>query len=168
MCEDLAEGQTLYEWCQQHDLLYRAVRNWIAEDPARETLIGKAEEMRHGAFVDQALGDMRTIRTADLRKAYDDEGRPLPIHKLPDSLALALSSSETHTTDDGTTIHKLRLVDRKAGTEMLARHTGIFKDKIEIDATKGLTDALVASAADLRSKVRGTGNQGDKRSEGGA
>lgn len=89
---------------------------------------------------DEVLRALLRLMNVDLRKAYDAEGRPLPVHQLPDDVALALAGVETfHEYVAGVPVgevRKLKLGDRARAVDLAMKHLGLFKDtKVKHEGT---------------------------------
>jgi phage terminase small subunit len=79
----------------------------------------------------------------DPSKLFDEEGNLIPVHKLDDDTAAAISSIEVSEVVSGqlgtkdalrvvlTLVRKIRLVDKKGALDSMARHLGMFKDTVK-------------------------------------
>ena len=89
---------------------------------------------------DRVLMEIGKLAFADIRKIFDDQGRLLPVHMLPDEISASVSSVEVVTfkipgTDPVEVEHvsKIKFWDKRASLELLGRHLKLFTDKIEVD-----------------------------------
>ena len=75
----------------------------------------------------------------DPRNLFGADGRPLPITELDDETAAAVAGLDVNEQYDGTGrdraftgyVKKYRLADKRAALDSLARHLGMFVDKVE-------------------------------------
>lgn len=83
---------------------------------------------------------------ADLRKAYDDEGNLKNIKDLDDDTAAAIAGIDVEQrtlkvagTDTAvvTRTKKLRLSDKRAALDSLAKHFGMFTERVEVTGKDG-------------------------------
>ena len=97
------------------------------------------------------IRQLMLVAGTDLKKAFDEEGRLLPIHEMPDDVAKTISSIEVETdtakyknAEDGEegnisvgVTTKIKRYDKVRALELLGRHKGIFKDKLELTGKGG-------------------------------
>ena len=83
------------------------------------------------------MGELKTIGLSDVRELFDEEGRMVPIHKLPDHVGRAIASIEVVSKmvpgSDPVEIeyvHKIKLWPKTQALELLARHLGMLNDKL--------------------------------------
>lgn len=145
LCATIAGGGTLAEWCKARGVLYRLAYEWVHGDVDHLKAYAKALEARAANLTDRVIGGFRTISEADPRLAFDAGGKLLPIHKLPDSIAMASAGVEVAVDDDGEATTKLRLNSRDRALESLGRHLGMFKDRLEVSGSIGFADRLRAA-----------------------
>lgn len=129
----VAEGGTVYEWSQQHDVRSGDVRLWALADPERAKRFADADASREAHLRDRTLSTLRDIATADLRQAFDTAGTPLLPGALDSSLAASFVGYEQTTDENGNRRTKLRFTPRERGAELLGRHLSFFKDKVALD-----------------------------------
>ena len=84
------------------------------------------------------LRNTMAVATSDIRQAFDDDGRLLPVNQWPDELALAVSSldvDEIRQARDGDeeaetrVIKKLRLWSKTGALDLLGRFAGVIGAK---------------------------------------
>ena len=86
------------------------------------------------------LRELAKIGTSDIRKAFDDKGCLLDIHKLPDELAPAISSIEVESYFDAergetVTTKKVKFWEKTKALELYMKHLGLLIEKHEVKAT---------------------------------
>ena len=98
---------------------------------------------------DRVLMEIGKLAFADIRKIFDDQGRLLPVHMLPDEISASVSSVEVVTskipgTDPVEVEHvsKIKFWDKRASLELLGRHLKLFTDKIEVDVGADLATRM--------------------------
>lgn len=102
------------------------------------------KKLSEGAGVTQerVVKELARLAFLDIRKAFDDEGRLKPIVDLDDDTAAAIAGLEIEVersrkpqTDEeiqlATRTHKIKLSDKKGALDSLARHLGMFVDKVQ-------------------------------------
>jgi phage terminase small subunit len=84
--------------------------------------------------IDQDWVVRRLARIADLdfRKLFAEDGRPRPIHELPEDVAGAIASVHVVKRKGEAEGHRVRLPDRIRALDLLGRHLGMFRDRVEV------------------------------------
>lgn len=151
----------------------------LLADPKVAARVAELQEMhrkRHCVTVDRVLQEYAKLAFLDIRRAFDEEGNLKPIHELDDDTAAAISGIEVEIrkvqgeSDEEmegqphggalkrqhgaiARLHKIKLSDKRAALDSLARHLGMFTDKVELTGkdggpivTKEQRDAAVAAA----------------------
>jgi phage terminase small subunit len=91
----------------------------------------------------QVLVGMARAAYYDIRKAFDEKGALLPIHRLPDEVAFAIAGIEVvesaTSEDDPVPIYtkKVRFNDRIAALGQLGKHFKLFTEKVELAGPNG-------------------------------
>lgn len=83
------------------------------------------------------------IAFAEVRSAFDKDGKPLPLHAMPPDISLAINSIETDELLDGQgenrrsigVTRKLKVSDRLRALELLGKDLGMFTDRVELNVT---------------------------------
>jgi len=140
ICDHLGDSAgTLYEFCQDHDLRYRQVHDWLHDKahPERISEYALALEVRTGQLIDRVHRIIRGVAEVDVRQLFDKEGRLLEPQELSAEMARAVAGYDVTYDKDGRETRKLRLNDRLKGADMLGRALGMFKDRVEVTGAKG-------------------------------
>ena len=116
-----------------------------------------------GITLERVQKEYARLAFLDIRKAFDEEGRLKPIHELDDDTAAAILGLEVETLFDGKgqdreivgRLHKIKLSDKRASLDSIAKLFGWVVDKKEVTGkdggpivtqTKEQRDAAVAAA----------------------
>jgi hypothetical protein len=89
----------------------------------------------------------------DPRRLFDEDGHIKPIHEWSEADAWAITGFDVvrRNLDGGDghtdTIVKIKLADRGKYVELAARHHGLLTDKVEVQGTDSLIQALLAGRA---------------------
>lgn len=96
---------------------------------------------------EDVIRDLVELSQVDLRDAYDDQGRLLPIHEMPVSVRKAILSVESEELygmvpgEDGMErapigqVRKVKFIDPTKVKEMLAKYHKLLTDKVEHEHT---------------------------------
>lgn len=106
----------------------------LLKHPAVRSAIDAAIAIRgqqRSATAEQVIDRLVRIAMVDPRKLFDAEGKMLPVHKLDDDTALALSALEF----DATGARKAKFWDKARALELLGKHLGLFTEKVEVKHT---------------------------------
>lgn len=103
-----------------------------------------AREERTKITQDMVIKELAKIAFGDIRKLYTDTGSLKNIKDLDDDTAAALAGVETFQEFDGRgddreyigDTKKVKMVDKTKALELLGKHLGMFKEKIELDQNK--------------------------------
>lgn len=106
----------------------------------------KDREKRTEITQDMVLAEWAKLAFLDPRRFYDADGGLIPIQKLPAEVAAALagveltterSKGEEPTVSD---VSKIKFIDKKGALDSVARHLGMFNDKLELNLKKSAAD----------------------------
>jgi phage terminase small subunit len=117
----------------------------------------KARGERTGITADRVLTELARLAFSDGRRLYRPDGTLKAPHEWDDDTAAAVAGVETQEQlgrEDGDApvvlTRKVRRWDKKGSLELLGKHLGLFKDKVEVSGPGGgpiqLTDAQRAEA----------------------
>lgn len=126
---------------------YTANRGNAARLKASESIRRRvAELMNRGAdraevSVARVLSELSRLGFSDLRKAFSREGRLLRPEEWPEDFAAAVASVEVVTRNLGEGevehVHKIRLWDKNSALEKIAKHLGMFVERMELTGKDG-------------------------------
>ncbi len=94
-----------------------------------------ARSERTGITADRVQQGLAAIAFADPRKLFDASGGMRPMHELDDDTRAALVIEVTQGADaDGnpTFTRKVKFAEKLRALEMLGKHLGLFRDRLEI------------------------------------
>jgi phage terminase small subunit len=111
------------------------IQNYITE---RQQKLSKETQITQ----ERVLNELAKIAFSDIRELFDESGALKKITDIQDEMAGAISSIES--VDQFETImgikvktgelKKIKLNDKSRALEMLARHLGMFNDKVDVNA----------------------------------
>lgn len=124
--------------------------------PAADAYIAKniAEmEAMKIAGAERILLELKRIALTDLRQAYGEDGKLLPIREMPEDTARAVSSMETEELwvgegEDrrpGGDVRKMKTWDKLRALELLAKYHGLLVERREVKVTASLEQLLTES-----------------------
>ncbi len=111
----------------------------------------KARERRTEITQDRVLQEYARIAFLDPRKLLDGSGRPLPLQDLDDDTAAAIAGLKVvdkyEPARDGaegnvSTVVEYKLADKKGALDSVARHLGMFNDKLDLNLGGPLAERL--------------------------
>ncbi len=111
--------------------------------------LASAREKRTDITADKVLTEIYKIATADIRAAFNADGKLLPIHQIPDGVAMALSRIEVSELG----VAKIRVYDKLKALELLGKHLSLFREIVEHRGLGELVERLSAANRRLRANV---------------
>lgn len=128
----------------------------LLSNPKVRAALEKAQgerAMRVQVELDEVLLNLLRLLRSDLRKAFDENGSMLHPQKWPDDLAAAISSVEVLEEfagrgDERELIgytKKLKLWDKTKAIELLMKHLGALKEKVQHDLGPTFADLVIGS-----------------------
>lgn len=122
-----------------------------------------ARESRTEITQDRVLQEYAKLAFLDPRRFYDERGSLIPVQLLDADVAAALVGvdvTETYDKDSNSAIttKKVKFVDKKGALDSVARHLGMFNDKLAMTAeVVTMTDEQRRTRlAELQAKLNGT------------
>lgn len=114
-----------------------------------------ARAQRVAITADRVLQEIARLAFSDQRRLFNEDGNLKRPHELDDDTAAAVASIEIVTTErgEGAVEHvaKIKTWDKTKALDQLARHLGLFNDKLELS---GKVD-LAAVVEQVRRRARG-------------
>lgn len=94
-----------------------------------------------GITAERVLRELGRLAFLDIRNAFDEDGNLKPIHELDDDTAAAIAGIEVESLFDGKgndreiigRLHKLKLSDKKAALDTLAKHLNLLTEKVKVE-----------------------------------
>lgn len=122
----------------------------------------KEREKRTEITQDRVLQELAKLGFFDVRKLFDSEGKPVGVAELDDETAACIAGLDAMEAYEGTGenkefvgyIRKYKLADKIKALELLGRHLGMFRDKVELS---GGIDTEKTKLDDLLRQMRGDG-----------
>ncbi|MGL5436605.1 MAG: terminase small subunit [Lachnospiraceae bacterium] len=122
----------------------RLLKNVEIQNELQERM--KQREQRTEITQDRVLQELAKLGFLDIRRFYDDDGKPKDITMLDDSTAACIAGLEVLEEYEGSGddrrfvgyVKKYKLTDKIKALELIGRHLGMFKDKTEISGDLGL------------------------------
>lgn len=102
----------------------------------------KAREVRTEITQDRVLAEYAKLAFLDPRRFYDEAGQLIAVNMLPADVAAALVGVDVIETYDkesnsAITTKKVKFADKKGALDSVARHLGMFNDKIALTGKDG-------------------------------
>ena len=95
---------------------------------------------------DRILQEYARLAFFDPRKLFDETGRPLSIQQLDDDTAAVIAGVDICQVGNSEMgigeILKMKIADKKGALDSVARHLGMFNDKLNLNITDALADRL--------------------------
>lgn len=105
-------------------------------------LVGKGADQAEVSIA-RVLDEMRKLGFSDLRKAFDANGRLKRPEEWDDDFAASVASVEvvTRNIGDGEVehVHKIKVWDKNSALEKIAKHLGMFIERVEHSGGMNLT-----------------------------
>lgn len=120
----------------------KLLRNTKVQEYISEKM--KDREQRTKITQDMVIKELAKIAFLDIRKLYTENGQLKNVADIDSDTAGAISSLETLEEYEGYgddrekvgDTQKVRLLDKTKALELLGKHLGMFKDKVEIEQNK--------------------------------
>ena len=95
---------------------------------------------------DRVLKEYARLAFFDPRKLFDSTGRPKAIHELDDDTAAVVAGLDVVNVGNAELgegeVLKFKLADKKGALDSVARHLGMFNDKLDLTVNTPLADRL--------------------------
>lgn len=126
----------------------RLLRNAQVQAAITEKM--KNREKRTEITQDRVLQEYAKIAFFDPRKLFDENGQPKPISELDADTAAVIAGLDVLEEFEGSGedrhfvgyTKKYKIADKKGALDSVARHLGMFNDKLDLNVTGSLADRL--------------------------
>ena len=124
----------------------------------------KEREKRTEVTQDKVIQELAKIAFADIRSLYNDSGELKNIKEIDNDIAGAIISLETLEEYEGYgdnrekvgDTRKVKLLDKTKALELLGKHLGMFRDKIEVGGKIDVNNPFAGmTTEELRNIVNG-------------
>lgn len=103
----------------------------------------KRLEIKTEITQERVLKEFARLAFFDPRKLLNDDGTPKPINELDDDTAAAIAGLDIEEANDNRgVVRKYKIADKKGALDSVARHLGMFNDKLNLNVTDALADRL--------------------------
>lgn len=115
----------------------------------------KEREARLEITQDQVLRELACIAFYDPAKMFDEDGAPLPLHKMPEAIRRAIAGLERVELFEGRGedrkaighVAKIKVSSKLDALQLLMRHLGMLHDKVDVTVTTRYEDLVNAANA---------------------
>ena len=121
----------------------------LLQHPAVQADIARRSQRLYDRFAlspERGLHELARIAFADIRGLYNDDGTVRDLKDIDDDTLAAVASIVIAEGRTGRIV-KVRPLDRLVALTLLARHFGLFNDRLEIGVSDGLAEAMAAGRA---------------------
>lgn len=140
----------------------RLLRNAKVDNCISERM--KKREQRTEITQDRVLREIAKLGFFDPRKLFHADGRPKDITELDDDTAACIAGLDVLEQYEGSGedrvfvgyIKKYKLTDKKGSLELLGRHLGMWKDKMELSGSVDIGNPYANLTEDELRKLAGT------------
>ena len=113
-----------------------------------------AREKRTEITQDRVLLEIARLALFDPRKLFKEDGSPKGITELDDDTAAAIAGLDVVATGNAELgvgqVMKIKIADKNSALEKLARHLGMYNDKLDVNVNLGLAERLARAKERLR------------------
>lgn len=140
LCAHVAQGGTVPEWAELHQVPGGLVFGWLRADPARQERYYHALADRAEYCKELIWRRVKAVAGFDIRQLLDPAtGEVLPPGQWPPEAAAAVQAFEAATDRTG---RKVKLADPMRALELLGKQLGMFTEKIEHSGRLTLEDLV--------------------------
>lgn len=153
VCSHIAQGGSLIELATAHGVRYADLHSFMASDEKRYSSLIKAMSARSEYFIEELKKTLCTLSSLDIRDIYAEDGTIKPVHEWPDALGISVQSIEVNELWEGRgkeaeqvgVTKKIKFWDKTKSIEMLAKHLGMFVDRVSHTHTVSIEDLIEKS-----------------------
>lgn len=140
----------------------RLLRNAQVAEAIEKAMAERAARTEISA--DRVLRELSKVAFFDVRKTFNNNGSIKPISELDDDTAAALVSLDVVELggDEGCVIRKVRLADKLRALELIGKHLGMFRDRLEVSGNAQNPLQLLIQriqGSSIKPVVEGAGNK---------
>lgn len=149
ICSFMANGGCLLELGELWDVRYSDLAGWINKEKSRQDAYSYAGIMRNEWYKERVMLEFRKLATADIRKAYDDNGHLLRVNDMPAEIAAAIAQVEVYEEFDSDREHigdtvKVKFWDKPKALEMIGKKLAMWVERHHVTGMK-LEDIVAGS-----------------------
>lgn len=123
---------------------YQLLRKTSVASAIQKAMDKRAQKMEITA--ERVLTEIARIAYVDVSRAYDEKGRLLPLHEMPEDVRRAIAGVEVaEERVDGVVVGEVRKVkfwDKKGSLDLLGRHLKLFTDVLEVKDVTPMADRM--------------------------
>lgn len=112
-------------------------------------LIDEALERRAARVevkTEDVLRELLRLALVDVGRAYDESGRLLPLHEMPEDVRRAIVAVEVDESKAAGVVRKVKFADKVRGLELLGKHLRLFAEKVEVTGRVTLEELVLAAS----------------------
>lgn len=151
----MANGGSLIDLAQAWDVRYNDLAWWVTAEKERAQIWTRGCQLGDEWLRAALLREAKLIARADIRDAYDEHGRLLPMKDMPEHLARAIASVEVDELFEGVgkdreqvgVTKKVKFWNKDKMVETLGKQVGLFNPIQKHHVSDKLED-LVAGSKD--------------------
>ena len=127
----------------------------LAKPNIQKAIQARQEELKIKTEITQewVLRRYAMIAGVDKRQFFYDDGSLKPVSKWTEEMAAAVGGFDVVESGGGegvpVVLKRLKFLDGKAALDSMARHLGMFKDKVEVSVDESLAERLVRARGRL-------------------
>jgi hypothetical protein len=168
ICAIVAAGGTLTAYCGEHDLVYKIVNRWIADDEKRQERYKLALDIREQHAKDLIIAELIAYLKADVTSCFDSDGN---MKRMPDMGAnerrliagvkfREIFEKQDNLVDDGAggmkkvkenvhvgNIIEVRFWDKPRSIETFMKHLSMLVERNVVDVGQTLADLIAGKPA---------------------
>jgi hypothetical protein len=146
LVEEIAEGKTLRELAETHDIKYGQLFQWIHSDEDRKLAFDEAEEARNKNMSDRVLSGVLNVTRVGVKDLLNGDGTPKDVDQLSDDTAGAIAGIDLAYDEEGrVSTRRYKQHDKLRALEMLGRNQRMFTDRVDVGGSLSL-ESLVAQS----------------------
>jgi phage terminase small subunit len=106
----------------------------------------KRRSARVEVKADDVLRELIRVMTVDVARAFDVNGRLLPLQQMPEDVRRAIASFEVEESlVSDTVVRKVKFLDKMRAVELGMKHLGLLIEKVKVEGTITLEQLVTAS-----------------------